>query len=71
MDKLKKKFKSVRFRLFALLCAVIVFLVLCLIIVNNVVLENFYVYSKTNTVKKLYNKNFKIIIIIIILMNKF
>ena len=56
MDKLKKKFKSVRFRLFALLCAVIVFLVLCLIIVNNVVLENFYVYSKTNTVKKLYNK---------------
>lgn len=56
MKKIKDKFKSVRFRLFAVLCAVIIFLVLCLIIINNVVLENFYVYSKTNTVKKLYNK---------------
>ena len=56
MEKVKNKFKSVRFRLFALLCAVIVFLVLCLILINSVVLENFYVYSKTNTVKKLYNK---------------
>lgn len=56
MDKLKDKFKSVRFRLFAVLCAVIIFLVLCLILINSVVLENFYVYSKTNTVKKLYNR---------------
>ena len=56
MKKLKEKFKSVRFRLFAVLCAVIIFLVLCLIIINNFVLENFYVYSKTNTVKKLYNQ---------------
>ena len=56
MEKLKSKFKSVRFRLFAVLCAVIIFLVLCLIIINSVVLENFYVYSKTNTVKKLYNR---------------
>lgn len=56
MEKLKEKFKSVRFRLFTVLCAVIIFLVLCLILINNVVLENFYVYSKTNTVKKLYNK---------------
>ncbi len=56
MEKLKEKFKSVRFRLFAVLCAVVVFLVLCLILINSVVLENFYVYSKTNTVKKLYNK---------------
>lgn len=56
MDKLKDKFKSVRFRLFAVLCAVIVFLVLCLILINSIVLENFYVYSKTNTVKKLYYK---------------
>lgn len=56
MEKLKNKFKSVRFRLFAVLCAVIVFLVLCLILINSVVLENFYVYSKTKTVKKLYDK---------------
>ena len=56
MEKLKEKFKSVRFRLFAVLCAVIIFLVLCLILINSIVLENFYVYSKTNTVKKLYHK---------------
>lgn len=56
MEKLKDKFKSVRFRLFAVLCAVIIFLVLCLILINSIVLENFYVYSKTNTVKKLYYK---------------
>ena len=56
MERLKDKLKSVRFRLFAVLCAVIIFLVLCLILINSVVLENFYVYSKTNTVKKLYNK---------------
>ncbi len=56
MEKLKDKFKSVRFRLFAVLCAVIIFLVLCLILINSIVLENFYVYSKTNTVKKLYHK---------------
>lgn len=56
MEKLKEKFKSVRFRLFAVLCAVIIFLVLCLILINSAVLENFYVYSKTNTVKKIYNK---------------
>lgn len=56
MEKLKSKFKSVRFRLFAVLCAVIIFLVLCLILINSVVLENFYVYSKTKTVQKIYNK---------------
>ncbi len=56
MEKVKEKFKSVRFRLFAVLCAVIVFLVLCLILVNSVVLENFYVYSKTRTVKSIYNR---------------
>lgn len=56
MKRLKDKFKSVRFRLFAVLCAVIIFLVLCLILINSIVLENFYVYSKTNTVKKLYHK---------------
>lgn len=56
MEKLKSKFKSVRFRLFAVLCAVIIFLVLCLILINSAVLENFYVYSKTKTVQKIYNK---------------
>lgn len=29
---------------------------ICLIAVNSLVLENFYIYSKTNTIKELYNK---------------
>ena len=56
MKIIREKFKSVRFRLFAVLCAVVIFLVLCLILVNSAVLKNFYVYSKTNTVKDLYDK---------------
>ena len=56
MKKLKEKFKSVRFRLFFVLCTVIIFLVLCLIIINSAVLKSFYLYSKTNTIKKVYTR---------------
>ena len=41
--------KSIRFRLFGTLCLSIVLIIFCLIIINNVVLETFYIYSKTNT----------------------
>ena len=53
---IKEKFKSVRFRLFLILCVVITVLVICLIAINSLVLENFYIYSKTNTIKELYDK---------------
>lgn len=53
---LKEKLKSVRIRLFLILCVVVITLVICLIAVNSLVLENFYIYSKTNTIKELYNK---------------
>ncbi len=53
---LKEKLKSVRIRLFLTLCVVVITLVICLIAVNSLVLENFYIYSKTNTIKELYNK---------------
>lgn len=53
---LKEKLKSVRVRLFLTLCVVVIALVICLIAVNSLVLENFYIYSKTNTIKELYNK---------------
>lgn len=56
MAKLKKNFKSIRFRLFFTMCFVITIIVLCLVIVNSVVLESFYLYSKTNTVKDLYTR---------------
>ena len=56
MKKLKEKLKSVRVRLFVILCIIIMFLVSCLVLINSLVLENFYMYSKTNTVKKVYEK---------------
>lgn len=46
--KIAEKFKSIRFRLFLTLCISIVLIIFCLIIVNNVVLESFYLYSKTS-----------------------
>ena len=56
MAKIKQNFKSVRFRLFATMCVVIAVIVLCLVAINSVVLESFYLYSKTNTVKEVYKK---------------
>lgn len=56
MVKVNEKWKSVRVRLFLILCVVIVLTILLLIIINNIVLEKFYIYSKTNTVKKLYQE---------------
>lgn len=43
-----QKFKSVRFRLFATLCISVFLIILGLVIVNNVVLETFYTYSKAS-----------------------
>lgn len=56
MEKLKEKLKSVRVRLFVTLCIVIMFLVLCLVTINSLVLENFYMYSKTKNIKGVYQK---------------
>ncbi len=56
MIKLREKLKSVRFRLFLILCIVIMLLVICLVTINSLVLENFYIFSKTNTIKEIYNK---------------
>ena len=56
MVKMKKNFKSVRFKLFFTMCIVIAVIVLCLIAVNNIVLESFYLYSKTKTVIDVYDK---------------
>ena len=56
MEKFKDKIKSVRFRLFYTMCAVIIIIVGCLIAANNLVLENFYLHSKTESVKEVYQK---------------
>ena len=51
--KILENFKSVRFRLFATLCISVFLIIVCLIIVNNVVLEGFYLYSKSRTAAEL------------------
>lgn len=56
MSIIKEKLKSVRVKLFLTMCAVIMVIVVCLIVANNVVLETFYIYSKTNTVKEVYHR---------------
>ena len=56
MYHLKNKIKSVRFKLFATMCIVITIIVLCLIAANNIVFETFYIHSKTNKVKQVYQK---------------
>ncbi len=56
MQKIKNSFKSVRFKLFFTMCIVIAVIVLCLVAINNIVLESFYLYSKTKTVRDLYKK---------------
>ena len=56
MAKTKNYFRSVRFKLFLTMCVVIAVIVLCLVAINSVVLESFYLYSKTNTVIEVYNK---------------
>ena len=56
MSSIKEKFKSVRVRLFISLCVVVTIIVLFLIIINNVVLESFYLYSKIKNVQLAYQK---------------
>ena len=54
MKKIKEKLKSVRVRLFVSFCIVVTIIVLFLIIINNVVLETFYLYTKTKAIQGAY-----------------
>lgn len=56
MEELKERLKSIRVRLFLTLCVVVVIIVGFLIITNNVVLETYYLYSKKNTLKEVYDQ---------------
>ena len=56
MEEIKLKFKSVRFKLFFTMCVVILVIILSVVLINSIVLENFYIYSKTATIKQVYQK---------------
>lgn len=51
-----QKPKSVRAKLFLSLCIVIILTIIFLIIINNIVLETFYIYNKKDVVKNLYEQ---------------
>ena len=50
----EKIFSSVKIKLFVTLSLTILLIILFLIIVNNFALENFYLYSKEQTLKSVY-----------------
>lgn len=54
MNKLKNALKSVRVRLFLTLSFVILLIIIFLILVNNFVFGQFYIYSKTKALKSVY-----------------
>ncbi len=56
MNYIKEKLKSVRVKLFLSLCIVVSIIVIFLIIINNVILESFYLYSKVKNVKLAYER---------------
>ena len=56
LEKLKKRFESVRVRLFVSISIVILLIIFFLILLNNVVLETFYLYSKQKTLKSVYEQ---------------
>ena len=56
MIKVKIIFKSVHIKLFVTLSLVVILIVGLLIVINIIVLEGFYMFSKINTVKKEYHR---------------
>ena len=54
MDKIRKIFTSIRMKLFLSLCIIVSSIILFLILLNNFVLESFYLYNKQNSLKNVY-----------------
>lgn len=56
MKKIKQSLKSVRSKLFLTLSFAVIVIILFLIIVNNFVLETYYLYSKQKSLKTVYDQ---------------
>ena len=52
MERIVKKAKSVRVKLFLILCLVVLSIIAFLILVNSFVLEKYYQYTKSNNLKR-------------------
>ena len=56
MENLKKKVKTVRGKLFLILCITVISIIVFLIVVNKFVLEKYYQYIKSNSLKTVYSQ---------------
>ena len=56
MKKKVKNYKSVKMKLFLSLSIVIIAIITCLIILNNVIFETFYLHTKQETLKTVYKQ---------------
>ncbi len=55
MERIVKKAKSVRVKLFLILCLIVISIIAFLILVNSFVLEKYYQYTKSNNLKSTYS----------------
>ena len=55
MKRLRDKIKSIRVRLLATFAIVIIIIILLLVFINSLILEDYYLYSKTKTARDIYN----------------
>ena len=56
MEKFRNALKSVRVKLFMVLSLIVLLIIIFLILVNNFVFGQFFLYSKTNSLKSAYKK---------------
>ena len=56
MEGLRKQIKTVRGKLFLTLCVIVISIILFLILVNKFVLEKYYQYIKSNSLKTVYSQ---------------
>ena len=56
MRKINKKYNSIRFKLFITLAISVVIIILFLIVLNNIVLESFYLYTKQGALVDIFDK---------------
>ncbi len=54
MNKIKIAFTSIRVKLFIFLCVSILSIIVIVLLLNNFVLEDFYLYNKENKLKEVY-----------------
>lgn len=55
ITNIKEKFKSVRIKLFFTLCVTITIIIVFLILINSIVLETYYIYSKQSMLLTAYS----------------